>query len=174
MEELYMNRGEHRPRRKITGRNAGAAAAALAGLREAQLHHQAGRLDDAERGYQQLLARIPAQPDALHGLGLLLYRRGNLRDALTRLAQARTADARNPVYCFNHGVVLQRAGLLPDAVEAYSRAIELNPRYIEPRTNLGNVYKELGRLAETHKRRTNRCWPSIRSMPRGTTISAWS
>ncbi len=143
-----MNREERRRDEKLHGKNAGGAAAAAAFLREAQLHHQAGRLDDAERGYHQLLARLPAQPDALHGLGLLLYRRGNLKDALTRLAQARAADARNPVYCFNHGVVLQRAGLLAEAVDAYSRAIELNPRYIEPRTNLGNAYKELGRLAE--------------------------
>ncbi len=143
-----MNREERRRDEKLHGKNAGGSAAAAAFLREAQLHHQAGRLDDAERGYHQLLARLPAQPDALHGLGLLLYRRGNLKDALTRLAQARAADARNPVYCFNHGVVLQRAGLLAEAVDAYGRAIELNPRYIEPRTNLGNAYKELGRLAE--------------------------
>ena len=112
------------------------------------MHHQAGRLDEAQRAYEQLISRSPLQPDALHGLGLLLYRRGNLRDALTRLAQARAADARNPVYCFNHGVVLQRAGLLPDAMDAYTRAIQLNPRYIEPRTNLGNIYRESGRLAE--------------------------
>lgn len=112
------------------------------------MHHQAGRLDEAQRAYEQLISRSPLQPDALHGLGLLLYRRGNLRDALTRLAQACAADARNPVYCFNHGVVLQRAGLLPDAMDAYTRAIQLNPRYIEPRTNLGNIYRESGRLAE--------------------------
>lgn len=143
-----MNREERRREEKLHGRNAGGTAAALAGLREAQMYHQAGRLDDAEREYRQLLERIPAQPDALHGLGLLLYRRGNLRDALARLAQARAADARNPVYCFNHGVVLQRAGLLSDAVDAYNRAIQLNPRSIDPRTNLGHVYKELGRLSE--------------------------
>jgi Flp pilus assembly protein TadD len=74
-----MNREERRREEKLQGKSAGGAAAAAAGLREAQMHHQAGRLDDAERGYQQLLARIPAQPDALHGLGLLLYRRGNFR-----------------------------------------------------------------------------------------------
>lgn len=141
-----MNREERRREEKLHGTHSGAAASA--GLREAQMHHQAGRLDEAQRAYEQLISRSPLQPDALHGLGLLLYRRGNLRDALTRLAQARAADARNPVYCFNHGVVLQRAGLLPDAMDAYTRAIQLNPRYIEPRTNLGNIYRESGRLAE--------------------------
>ncbi len=143
-----MNREERRREEKLHGKQAGGAIAPSSRLREAQMHHQAGRLDEAEQGYRQLLERIPAQPDALHGLGLLLYRRGNLRDALTCLAQARAADARKPVYCFNHGVVLQRAGLLADAVDAYNRAIQLNPRSIDPRTNLAHVYKELGRLAE--------------------------
>ena len=55
---------------------------------------------------------------------------------------------RNPVYQFNHGVVLQRAGLPAEAVQAYSEAIRINPRYLEPRTNLGNAYQDMGRPAE--------------------------
>ncbi|MGZ9189955.1 MAG: tetratricopeptide repeat protein, partial [Nitrospira sp.] len=56
------------------------SSASSALLREAQMHHQAGRLDEAERAYRLLLDRAPAQPDALHGLGLLTYRRGNAKD----------------------------------------------------------------------------------------------
>jgi tetratricopeptide (TPR) repeat protein len=95
-----------------------------------------------------MLERVPAQPDALHGLGLLFYRRGNATEAIGWLTQACAADPRNPVYQFNHAVVLQRAGLLGEAVQAYKQAIQLNPRYIEPHTNLGNVYQEMGRLAD--------------------------
>ncbi len=143
-----MNREQRRRDEKLHGKHATHAAADSAFLRDAQVHHQAGRLDEAERGYRLLLERRPSNPDALHGLGLLLYRRGHFKEAVSRLAEARAADARNPVYCFNHGVVLQRAGLLAEAVEAYGRAIQLNPRYIEPRTNLGNAYKDLRRLPE--------------------------
>ncbi|MBS0172068.1 MAG: tetratricopeptide repeat protein [Nitrospira sp.] len=143
-----MNRQERRRDEKLHGKPSTQVAAESAFLRDAQVHHQAGRLDEAERGYRLLLERRPSNPDALHGLGLLLYRRGHLNEALSHLAEARAADARNPVYCFNHGVVLQRAGLLKEAVEAYGRAIQLNPRYIEPRTNLGNAYKDLRRLTE--------------------------
>lgn len=143
-----MNREERRREEKLHGKHAKHAADESAFLRDVQLHHQAGRLEEAERGYRLLLERCPSNPDALHGLGLLLYRRGNLKEALSRLAEARAVDVRNPIYCFNHGVVLQRAGLLAEAVEAYGRAIQLNPRYIEPRTNLGNAYKELRRLPE--------------------------
>lgn len=143
-----MNREERRREEKLHGKHAKHAADESAFLRDVQLHHQAGRLDEAERGYRLLLDRRPSNPDALHGLGLLLYRRGHLREAVSRLAEARAIDTRNPVYCFNHGVVLQRAGLLAEAVDAYGRAIQLNPRYIEPRTNLGNAYKDLRRLPE--------------------------
>ena len=143
-----MNREERRREEKLHGKQAKHAVGESTFLRDAQLHHQAGRLDEAERGYRLLLDRRPSNPDALHGLGLLLYRRGHLKEALSRLAEARAADSRNPVYCFNHGVVLQRAGLLDEALEAYGRAIQLNPRYIEARTNLGNAYKDLRRLPE--------------------------
>lgn len=143
-----MNREERRRDEKLHGKQAKHAVGESTFLRDAQLHHQAGRFDEAERGYRLLLERRPSNPDALHGLGLLLYRRGHLKEAVSRLAEARAADARNPIYCFNHGVVLQRAGLIDEAVEAYGRAIQLNPRYIEPRTNLGNAYKDLRRLPE--------------------------
>lgn len=145
-----MNREERRREEKIQSRNVGNAtgSALSALLREAQMHHQAGRIDQAERSYRLVLDRVPAQPDALHGVGLLTYRRGNVKDAIGWLAQACAAGPRNPVYWFNHAVVLQRAGLLAEAVQAYSQAIQLNPRYIEPRTNLGNAYQEMGRLED--------------------------
>lgn len=145
-----MNREERRRQEKLLAKRAGAAPAVQvsAFLHEAQRHHQAGRLDEAERGYRLILEREPAQSEALHGLGLLAYRRGNLQGALEWLARACSTEPRNPVYWFNHGVVLQRAGLVAEAVEAYGKAIQLNQRYIEPRTNLGNAYKELGRLAD--------------------------
>ncbi|MCE3224495.1 MAG: uncharacterized protein K0S58_2675 [Nitrospira sp.] len=145
-----MNREERRREEKIQSRTAGnvAGSALSTLLREAQVHHQAGRIDQAERAYRMILDRLPAQPEALHGLGLLTYRRGQAKDALGWLAQACAVDPRNPLYQFNHAVVLQRAGLLAEAVQAYSQAIQLNPRYIEPRTNLGNAYQEMGRLTD--------------------------
>ena len=145
-----MNREERRREEKLQARRGGGGTTSTAALilREAQLHHQAGRIDQAEQGYRHILERTPSQPDALHGLGLLLYRRGHLKDAIEWLARACTVDPRNPLYQFNHGVVLQRAGLLPESIQAYRQAVELNPRYIEPRMNIGNVHQEMGRLTD--------------------------
>ena len=65
-----MNREERRREGKLLARRPGNAdsAAAFVLLREAQVHHQSGRLDEAERIYCQILDRVPAQPEALHGL----------------------------------------------------------------------------------------------------------
>ena len=73
-----MNREERRRAEKVQSQRSGTVSSAASILREAQLHHQAGRIDEAEQGYRLILERAPAQPDALHGLGLLLYR--DLRD----------------------------------------------------------------------------------------------
>ena len=39
-------------------------------------HHQAGRLHEAGRIYQSVLARNPNEPDALHLLGLVVHQFG--------------------------------------------------------------------------------------------------
>ena len=46
------------------------------------------------------------------------------------------------------GAALQGQGKLEDAVQAYSRVIELKPDYAEAYYNRGNALEELGRLAE--------------------------
>ena len=75
-----MNREERRREEKLRAKKAGGldGQAAAAQLRDAQMHHQAGRLDEAEREYLLLLDHSSIRPEALHGLGLLNYRRGKL------------------------------------------------------------------------------------------------
>ncbi|MBX3238052.1 MAG: tetratricopeptide repeat protein [Nitrospiraceae bacterium] len=145
-----MNREERRRQEKLASRGGGHADAMTtrALLGEGAAHHQAGRLDKAERAYLLVLDAMPGQPDALHGLGLLAYRRGDVAQAAQFLSQACARNSHNPMFHFNHGVVLQRAGRLDEAIMAYQQALRENPRYVEAQSNLGNAFKESGRLAE--------------------------
>ena len=54
-------------------------------LSTAVAHHQAGRLDEAERLYRAALAATPDNADALHFLGLLTHQREGGAEAVAML-----------------------------------------------------------------------------------------
>lgn len=54
-------------------------------LAEAMALHQAGRLADAERLYNQILAFDPGQCDCLHLLGVILLQRGKPAQAVAQI-----------------------------------------------------------------------------------------
>lgn len=61
---------------------------------------------------------------------------------------ARNWTALNHFACFNLGVVLSKLGDHAGALQAYVRAIEISPIFVQPHFNLGSVYEKLGRLDE--------------------------
>ena len=50
------------------------------------------------------------------------------------------------MYHYNLGLTCEKEGQLGDAVDAYQRALQLKPNYVEAQSNLGNVYREQGNL----------------------------
>ena len=116
-------------------------------LEQGRLHQREGRLVEAEAAYRQALGLAPHHAETLHLLGLVTYRLQRLQESLDYLRAAVERDASSPVYWFNFGVVLQKAGQPMDAVAAYEKAITLNPRYLEAYGNLGNVLRETGNLS---------------------------
>ncbi len=145
-----MNRADRRRREKVHSRTGQPfdTFAVHSLLDEGKTHHQAGRLQEAERLYRLVLSMAPGHPDALHFLGLLAYRAGRFDEAIDFIGQAINASPDHPLYHFNLGVVAQRAGRLAQAADAYRKAIALNPRYADAFTNLGNVRKEEGSLED--------------------------
>ena len=92
----------------------------------AVMHHQAGALVDAERGYRQLLAAFPGHAEAHSRLGAVLVRQGKLADAI---AQIERALALKPDMFEAYGNLAQAylaAGKADRASEAACRALELN------------------------------------------------
>ena len=53
---------------------------------QAVSHHQASRLEPAERLYRQIIAADPNHVDALHMLGVVVGQRGQLNEAVESLA----------------------------------------------------------------------------------------
>jgi predicted O-linked N-acetylglucosamine transferase (SPINDLY family) len=111
-------------------------------------HHQAGRLQEAERIYRQILAQDPKHADAMHFLGVIAHQAGRADEAVDLI---RRAIALWPNYAQAHsnlGNALKDNGQQDEAIAAYRQAIALNPSLPEARYNLGNVLKDKGQIDE--------------------------
>ncbi len=115
-------------------------------LRDAISHHQAGRLDDAESRYRQVLEGYPENPDALHLLGVLSSQKGSDEAGIALIRRAIASDGRNPAFHSNLGNVLQKLGRFDEAAEAYEAAIGLQPENVDALADLGAVYQLQGRF----------------------------
>jgi predicted O-linked N-acetylglucosamine transferase (SPINDLY family) len=111
-------------------------------------HHQAGRLNEAERIYRQILAREPGHADALHLLGVIGTQTGRHELAVELIRRALTVRPRWPEAMSNLGAAHQAGGQLDDAIAAYRAVVALNPGYVDGRYNLGNALKLKGEFDE--------------------------
>ena len=108
-------------------------------------HHSAGRLRDAEILYHQILQQSPENPDILYLLGVLASQAR--RDDLSIDFMQRSIKARpSPQACSDLGRLFVAAGKNSEAVDCFTKAIELNannPDYFNYR---GNVLVAINRL----------------------------
>ncbi len=95
-------------------------------LQAAMAAHNAGRAEDAARGYERLLAADPGHVDALNLLAIIEMEAGRLDRALN-LAGAAAARLEHPYVLGNLGEILLAAGDAPGAEASLGRALELAP-----------------------------------------------
>ncbi len=110
--------------------------------------HQAGRLQEAEQAYREVLSAEPAHPDALHLLGVLAHQVGRNDVAEEYIAQAIAKTPRRPDFHNNLGLVLNQRGRPAEAGAALTTALRLNPKYPDALNNLGIALAAQGRHDE--------------------------
>lgn len=113
-------------------------------LNAAYAAHQAGRLEEAVRGYRRALKAAPDQAEALHLLGIALLQSNDAKEAvapLRRAARLKPADA--PIH-LNLGNALLQTGRLEEAIASYRQACELKPDFADAWFNLGNALDQRG------------------------------
>lgn len=96
-------------------------------LQAAVQHHQAGRLDEARRGYAAVLEAEPEHADARHLSGLIAYQEGKFEEALALIDGAIARQPDVAMYHANRGRVLKAAGENAAAAAAVRRALSLQP-----------------------------------------------
>jgi predicted TPR repeat methyltransferase len=103
------------------------------------MHHRAGRLDEAEELYGELLSDAPDDAVLLELSGVLAAQKGETDDAREKLERALQAAPDRSSAHENLGNLHQLEGRLDEALAAYARAAELDPESASIQYNLGTV-----------------------------------
>ena len=111
-------------------------------------YHQAGKLQQAEDMYRQILQVDPCNADVLHLLGVITHQAGKNDLAIGFIAQAIDICPCNAVFHNSLGEVYRARGQSVDAAVQYQQAIRLKPDYAEAYNNLGGALTDQGQFAE--------------------------
>jgi tetratricopeptide (TPR) repeat protein len=105
--------------------------------------------DQAVEAYQKAIERRPFYAEAHVGLGDALAAKGDVDAAITAYQRALAFNAVNPRVHVSLGKIYYgEKGLYYESVHAYRRAIDLDPRSVEARMGLGEVYEDKGLYRE--------------------------
>jgi predicted O-linked N-acetylglucosamine transferase (SPINDLY family) len=111
-------------------------------------HHQAGRVADAARVYQEILVRKPRDVDAMYLLGIIAHQTGNHEEAIQRMERALEIVPDQEHCCNVLGLALMALGRVGEAEASLRRAIAFNSRSVVAHTNLCVLLKSQDRVRE--------------------------
>src|SRR5687768_11085989 len=119
------------------------------------IYHDQGRFADAEEAFESALKINPSYTEAALNLSVTYNDRGKYHKArevyASAMSQGGTASTLDPFargkianMHADLGLVYADMGLHDDAVRELRRALELCPSFIDIRTRLGNVMRDMG------------------------------
>jgi protein O-GlcNAc transferase len=117
-------------------------------LQAGLMHHQAGRLREAEEVYRSILANQPRNADAMHLLGLLQFQQQRHDLAIEIIGKAIALNPTAADYHDNLGQIYLAKNRIDEALASYRRATELNPRHPKAHFNFANMLYLKERLEE--------------------------
>jgi tetratricopeptide (TPR) repeat protein len=118
-------------------------------MREAIRHHQAGRLIEATRVYEQILKLDSSHADSLHLLGMISYQARIPDLAIDLIQRAIAINCKSAPYHASLGAIFQSQGKLDEAEAQYTLALGLDPGLAETLGSLGSVLLAQGKLSQS-------------------------
>ncbi len=120
-------------------------------LAEVMEMHKAGRVQEAEKGYLELLSEEPENGDLMYTLATLYLGDNRLDEALEWVNKALKVNSLAPAYLQLKGAILAKSGQFEQALEAYQQAIEKNPNLYAALVGAGFIENQLGHVNQAEK-----------------------
>src|SRR5215204_609605 len=122
------------PAGRVPGQTVGPADVESAFARATQLH-ESGKLEEAVRAYQSILASNPGRADLRSNLGAAYSRLGRYEEAIAQYKQALALDARNQTIRFNLSLAYYKAAWFTEAAAELTRFVAGAPADLPERVN---------------------------------------
>ena len=117
-------------------------------INDALIHHQAGRLKQAEDIYLKILAKEPEHPAALHLLGVVNSQKGQPEKAIELIEKAIKNDPNVADFYSNCGLAYSALNKYEDAIEYYEKALSINQNFAQAAYNMGVSLVQLNKFDE--------------------------
>ena len=105
--------------------------------------HGQGRLTEAEKLYERVLAASPGLTGARHMLGVLRAQQGRNQEAFNLIAPVVAANPRDVLALANFGNVLSALHRWEEALQNFDLALALAPDYPDVWCNRANVLQDI-------------------------------
>ena len=142
-------------------------------LKLALRYHREGNLDYAKYVYQHVLGIDPQNADALHLLGVSVYQSEQYDIAINLITQAIQIDSTKPLFFTNLGNAFQKQGKLEKSVQAYQKAIQIQPDYADAHFILAMLLLLQGQFVEGWEKYEWRWDSSLQSQKRNFKRPLW-
>lgn len=108
-------------------------------IRQAMSLAEVGRFGDAITSLRALLTTHGTDATLHHAIGILQFQTGSLEQALFHFDKARHLDDEKADFHSDYGTTLNLSGRTEEAVDAFRRAVELNPRSFPAQLGLSSA-----------------------------------
>ena len=128
--------------------NSQPAPADSARINEARAHAAQHRIGEAEAVYRDILKSAPETPEALNFVAMCELARGEFAAAQRDLEHAARLDPTEPEIWKNVGIVYLAQRHCDEALDAFDRALGMEPMHFASRLHRGAALEQLGRVYE--------------------------
>ncbi len=112
--------------------------------REAKASFDKGKFKDAEKEYQQILAKSPNNLYSLSNLGVVFFRNGKLKAAELTLKKAIALAPKDEFTHTTLGIVYYRQSKFDDALSELTKSLAINPKSATAHNYLGITASQKG------------------------------
>lgn len=111
-----------------------------------------GKLKEAEKLVKEQYEKYSLEPQVLHAMGLVSYKKENFKGAIEQMEKAVQIDKKNPLFYGNLGEAYRRNKQLNKAMAAFEKALVIMPEFLKAHLGVANTFRDMKKYPEAISR----------------------